>query len=95
MSALQNVLYLGRIVVADGYKLDPKNIKSVTELVKQKLKILGEVRRLLEMAGYFRKYVADFSKKRHYYITCWKKHWEQDFFKVIHHLSPGRNIKTH
>ena len=69
MSALQNVLYLGRIVVADGYKLDPRNIKSVTELVKQKLKILGEVRRLLEMAGYFRKYVADFSKKRHYYIT--------------------------
>ena len=70
MSAFQNVLYLGRIVVADGYKLDPKNIKSVTELVKQKLKILGEERRLLEMASYFRKCVADFSKKRHYYITC-------------------------
>ena len=70
MSALQKIRYLVRIVVADGHKLDPKNIKSVTELVKQKLKILGEVGRLLEMAGYFRKYVADFSKKRHYYITC-------------------------
>ena len=70
MSALQKIRYLGRIVVADGYKLDPKNIKSVAALVKQKLKILGEVRRLLEMAGYFWKYVGDFSKKRHYYITC-------------------------
>ena len=43
--------------------LDPKNIQSVTELVKQKPKTLGEVRRLLGKVGYFRKYIANFSKK--------------------------------
>ena len=59
----KEVHYLGRIVAADGYRLDPKNIQSVTELVKQKPKTLGEVRRLLGMVGYFRKYIANFSKK--------------------------------
>ena len=57
------IRYLGRIVAADGYRLDPKNIKSATDLVKQKPKMLGEVTRLLGMVGYFRKYIANFSKK--------------------------------
>ena len=47
----QEVRYLGRIVAVDRYRLDPKNIQSVTELVKQKRKTLGEVRRLLGMVG--------------------------------------------
>ena len=64
----QEVCYLGRIVAANGYRLDPKNIQSVRQLVKQKPKTLGEVRRLLGMVGYFRKYIATFSKKRHRYI---------------------------
>ena len=54
---------LRRIVAADRYRLDPTNIQSVTELVKQKPKTLGEVRRLLGMVSYFRKYIANFSKK--------------------------------
>ena len=33
-------VYLGRIVAADGYRLDPKSIQSETELVKQKPKTL-------------------------------------------------------
>ena len=59
----QEVRYLGRIVAADGYMLDPKNIQSMTELVKQKPKTIGEVGRLLGMVGYFRKYIAHFGKK--------------------------------
>ena len=59
----QEVCYLGRIVAADGYRLDPENIQSVTELVKQKPKTLGEVKRLLGMVCYFRKYIANISKK--------------------------------
>ena len=48
MKAKQQVIRcINRIVVADGYRLDPKNIQSVTELVKQKPKTLGEVGRLL------------------------------------------------
>ena len=51
----QEVRYLGRIVAADGDRLDPKIIQSVIESVKQKPKALGEVRRLLGTIGYFRK----------------------------------------
>ena len=56
------VRYLGRIAAADGYRLDPNNIKPVKDLLRQKPKILGDVRRLLEMIGHFRKYVPNFSK---------------------------------
>ena len=38
-------------------------MQSVAELVRQKTKTLGEVRRLLGMVGYFRKHIANFSKK--------------------------------
>ena len=59
----KEIRYLGRIVAADGYRLDPKNIQSVTELVKQNPKRLGEVRRLVGIFGYLRKCIANFSKK--------------------------------
>ena len=76
----QEVRYLGRIVAADGYRLDPKNIQSVTELVKQKPKTLGEVRRLLGMVGYFRKCIANFSKKAAPLHQLLKK-WDQNQIK--------------
>ena len=46
--------YRRRIVSADEFRLDPKNVQAITELVKQ---------RLLEMVAYFRKYISNFSKK--------------------------------
>ena len=58
----RQVRYLGRMVAVDGYRLDPNNIKAVTDLVRQKPKTLGDVRRLLGMIGYFRKYIPNFSK---------------------------------
>ena len=54
--------YLGRIVAANVYRLDPNNIEAVKDLVRQKPKTLGDVRRLLRMIGYFRKYIPNFSK---------------------------------
>ena len=53
--------YLDRIVGADGYRLDPNNIKIVKVLVRKKLKTLGDVRTLVGMIGYFRKYIPNFS----------------------------------
>ena len=58
----RQVWYLGRIAVTDGYRLDPNNIKAVKDLVRQRPKTLGDVRRLLGMIGYFRKYIPNFSK---------------------------------
>ena len=54
--------YLGRIVAADSYKLDPNNIKAVKDLVRQKPKTLGDGKRFLGMKGYLRKYIPNFSK---------------------------------
>ena len=64
----QEVHYFGSAVAAGEYRLGPNNTQSVTELVKLKPRTLGEVRRL-RMAGFFRKYVANFSK-RHRYMNC-------------------------
>ena len=54
--------YLGRIAAADGYRLNPNNIKAVKDLVIQKSKTLGDIRRLLGMVRYFRKYIPNFNK---------------------------------
>ena len=89
----QKVRYLGRIVAADGYRLDPKNIQSVTELVKQNPKTLGEVRRLLGMVDCFRKYIANFSKKAAPLCQLLKKLLIARILQS--YPSPGRNnIKT-
>ena len=58
MSVIQKA---GRIVAADDYRLNPNNIKAVKDLVRKKPKTLGDVRSLLGMIGYFRKYIANFN----------------------------------
>ena len=58
----RQVQYLGRIVAADGYRLNSNNIKAAKDLVRQKPKTLLDVRRLLGMVGYFRKHIPNFSK---------------------------------
>ena len=52
----------GRIVAADGCRLDPNNIRAVTNLARPKPKTFGDVRRLLGMIEYFRKYIPNFRK---------------------------------
>ena len=42
----QEVRYFSRTVAAGGYRLGTDNIQSVTKLVTQKPRTLGEVRRL-------------------------------------------------
>ena len=37
----RQVQYLGKIVAADGYRLDPNNIKAVKDLLRQKPKTWG------------------------------------------------------
>lgn len=54
--------YLGRIVAADGYKLDPSSIRAARNLARQKPKILGDVRRLIVIEGYFIKPIPNFNK---------------------------------
>ena len=59
----RKVSYLGRIVSKGGYCLDPKNIAAVTQLKKTTPKNIGDIRRLLGLLGYFRRYIDNFSRK--------------------------------
>ena len=54
--------YLGRLVAPDSCRLDRNNIKAIKDLVRQKPKTFGDVRRFLSKVGYFRKYFPSFSK---------------------------------
>ncbi|KAK3742618.1 hypothetical protein QZH41_000460, partial [Actinostola sp. cb2023] len=56
------VKYLGQIVSAEGYRVDPANTKAVMELKERKPSTVGEVRKLLGLLGYYRRYIQDFAK---------------------------------
>ena len=58
----KEVCYLGRIVSADGHRIDPKNVDAVQSLKWKPPKSVGEVRKLLGLLGYYRRYVPDFAR---------------------------------
>ena len=58
----KEVNYLGRIVSAAGYRVDPSNVKAVLALKETNPKTVGDVRKLLGLLGYYRKYIQDFSR---------------------------------
>ena len=59
----RQVRYLGQIVSAEGYALDPANTQAVTALKDKQPRTVGELRRLLGLVGYYRRYIQDFSRK--------------------------------
>ena len=57
----KEVNFLGRIVSADGYKLDTANIKPLLQLQDSIPKTIGDVRRLVGLLGYYKRYIKNFS----------------------------------
>lgn len=57
------VKYLGRIINSDGYKPDPKNIQAVHALADLHPTNIGDVRKLLGLVGYYRRYIPNFAVK--------------------------------
>lgn len=56
---LDQILFLGHVVSADGIKVDPKKIEAV---VKWEIpKNVAEVRSFLGLAGYYRRFLEGFS----------------------------------
>ncbi|XP_031095060.1 uncharacterized protein LOC115999344 [Ipomoea triloba] len=51
--------FLGHIITKEGILIDPANIKAVVEWSVPK--IVTEVRSFLDLAGYYRRFVQDFS----------------------------------
>ena len=58
----KEVNFLGRIVSEGGYRLDPESIKPVVNLQKVTPTTFGDVRRLVGLLGYYRRYIENFSR---------------------------------
>lgn len=58
----QEVRYLGRLVSADGVKVDPRDLEAVRTLTRKTPQTVGEVRKLAGFLGYYRSYIQDFSQ---------------------------------
>ncbi|KAI5627810.1 thy-1 membrane glycoprotein isoform X1, partial [Silurus asotus] len=58
----QEVRYVGRMVSANGVRIDPHDLEAVIALKSQRPQTVGEVRRLLGFLGYYRPFIQDFSR---------------------------------
>ena len=56
------VRYLGTIVSADGYTMDPADVAAVAALKETKPQTIGALRKLLGFISYYRNYIRDFSR---------------------------------
>ncbi|XP_050217591.1 uncharacterized protein LOC126668431 [Mercurialis annua] len=57
---IYSLAFLGHVVSQSGIKVDPKKIKAVIEW--KRLESVTKVRSFLSLAGYYRRFVQDFSK---------------------------------
>ena len=58
----KEICYLGRVVSEKGYCIDPKNVSALKALKETPPKSVGDVRKLLGLLGYYRRYVPDFAR---------------------------------
>ena len=58
----KKIKYLGRIVTSEGYSMDPDNSIAVEKFKTDPPTTVGELRRLMGMLGYFRRFIQDFAK---------------------------------
>ena len=58
----REISYLGRLISSGGYTADPKNVSAVSSKINKKPETISELRTLLGLAGYFRRYTPNFSK---------------------------------
>lgn len=58
----KEVRYVGKLVSADGVRLDPKDLEAIQGLRSKIPSTVGEVRKLLGFLSYYRTYIQDFSR---------------------------------
>ncbi len=56
------VRYVGRLVSAEGVRVDPKDLEAVQSLKSRTPQTVGDVRRLLGFLSYYRIFIQDFSR---------------------------------
>lgn len=58
----REVRYVGRLVSAEGVRIDPKDLEAVYALKKETPATVGDVRRIAGFLSYYRSYIQDFSR---------------------------------
>ena len=58
----REIRYLGRIVSAEGNKIDPADTAAIRVLKDKTPKTVGEVRQIMGLLSYYRQYIKDFSR---------------------------------
>ena len=78
----KEVSFLGRIITANGYRMDPKATEAVTKLKGVKPQNVGEVRKIMGLLGVYRRSIANFSTiaKPLYDLL----NWDQKAVKMSH-----------
>lgn len=84
----QEVRYVGRLVSAEGVRIDPQDLEAVKVLTSKTPRTVGDVRKLTGFLGYYRSYIQDFSRiARRIYALLQTKPGKTSI------LSRGRNSK--
>jgi len=55
--------FVGQLVSEQGYRMDPADIQPIFDLKEKEPGTVGEVRQLMGLLGYYRKYISDFSRR--------------------------------
>ena len=58
----RKIFYLGRVISADGYTMDPKNVDVALGKLKKKPNNITELRSLPSLVGYFPRAIPNFSQ---------------------------------
>lgn len=59
----REVVFLGRIVSENGYKMDPTGVSPIHQLKTSPPDTVGDIRRLMGLLDCYRRYIPNFSKK--------------------------------
>lgn len=81
------VRYLGRIVSAEGSRVDPADFEAVRALREIRPETVGQLRKMLGLLTYYRQYIKDFSRR----ASCLYDLLKADSEKLPHH---PRKTKT-
>ena len=59
---MKEVKFLGRVVSADGYKMDESNVNAVTNLLNRAPRTVGDVRKMLGLLSCYRRSIPSFAQ---------------------------------
>lgn len=98
---LENVAFLGHVISKEGVAVDPSKIRAVSDWPRPTN--VTEIRRFLGLAGYYRRFVRDFSRVAQPLTNLmkkttrfqWDKKCEQSFQELKQRLTSAPILTLH